>query len=433
MNLGWCAPQVHTFPVAPGSAWISEGREEGSVDEAKALGRRVRELRCWRGLTLREAAGLAGLSFSFWGQVERGDKAVTKRSTLEAFASALRVHPTELTGQPWTSQDPTSADAHAGLMGIETALERYELGIDPGLTVRAWPQIQADLDRLVYLHHHVVDYSAVSALAPMLIGELQSAYVRLPQRRQEVLLGLIQAHRVAMRITKDLGDRGLPMVAVRAVRQCAEALEDPVWLGCASVTRGYATGEVDRAGQYRRSVAAAENLTSRLDSSEALQTCGMLHLMAATAAGARGDHDTSATHLAEASALATRMDTEVGTWGTLFFGRTAVGIYRTSLALEVGEHGQALEAAKTVHPELLPERQAAFFWIEVGRTLVARKKTRDKGVHVLLHAEQVAPHRIRTDPIVRETVAGLLGQARRDAGGRELRRLAWRMGIAPGG
>ncbi|MGH3800897.1 MAG: hypothetical protein ACRDTD_12305 [Pseudonocardiaceae bacterium] len=41
------------------------------MDELTALGRRLRELRCWRQLTLREAAGLAGLSFSFWGQVER--------------------------------------------------------------------------------------------------------------------------------------------------------------------------------------------------------------------------------------------------------------------------------------------------------------------------------------------------------------------------
>ena len=35
------------------------------------------------------------------------------------------------------------------------------------------------------------------------------------------------------------------------------------------------------------------------------------------------------------------------------------------------------------------------------------------------------------DVFVRETVAGLLRQTRRDAGGRELRGLAWRMGLAP--
>ena len=81
------------------------------MDEAKALGRRVRELRCWRGLTLRESAGLAGLSFSFWGQVERGEKPITERRTLEALAGALRVHPTELTGQPWIPQDLVGAGA----------------------------------------------------------------------------------------------------------------------------------------------------------------------------------------------------------------------------------------------------------------------------------------------------------------------------------
>ncbi|MFN2535454.1 MAG: helix-turn-helix domain-containing protein [Pseudonocardiaceae bacterium] len=401
------------------------------MDEAKALGWRVRELRCWRRLTLREAAGLAGLSFSFWAQIERGEKPVTKRGTLEAMASALRVHPVELTEQPWALQEPGGMQALDGLDGIETALERYQLGVDPEVPVRSWPLIQADLDRLDYLHHYAVDYAAVAELTPVLLGELQAAYGHLPDRRREVLLGLIQVHRKAMRITKDLGDRGLPMMAVRAVQQCAEELDDPVWLGCAAVTRGYATGELDRTGQYHRSVAVAESLSSRLDSSAALQTCGMLHLMAATAAGARSDHDTAATHLAEASALAARMDTEVGTWANLFFGPTAVGIYRTSLALEVGEHGQALKAAKAVHPELLPLRQQAFVWIEIGRALVAEKRTQEKGVQVLVHAERLAPDRIRTDPIVREAVAGLLRRARRDAGGWELRGLAWRMGIAP--
>ncbi|MGH3936547.1 MAG: hypothetical protein ACRDS1_16475 [Pseudonocardiaceae bacterium] len=58
----------------------------------------------------------------------------------------------------------------------------------------------------------------------------------------------------------------------------------------------------------------------------------------------------------------------------------------------VGEHGQALQAAKAVHPNCCPI---------------------------------ASPQRIRHDVIVRETVADLLRQARRDAGGRELRFLAW--------
>lgn len=104
-----------------------------------------------------------------------------------------------------------------------------------------------------------------------------------------------------------------------------------------------------------------------------------------------------------------------------------------SWAVELGEHGQAIDAAKAVHPELLPNTRQAEFWAELGRALVAEKKTREKGVRVLLHAEQLCPQRIRHDLFVRETVSDLLRQARRDAGGRELRGLAWRMGVAPTG
>ncbi len=159
----------------------------------------------------------------------------------------------------------------------------------------------------------------------------------------------------------------------------------------------------------------------------------MLHLSAAQAAGTQADHDTAATHLAEASALAARMDTEVGTWADLRFGSTKIGIMETSIALELREHGRALEIARTVHPELLATVQQAEFWAAVGRALVTDKKTRHKGVHVLLHAEHLAPQRVHNDLLVRETVADLLRRARRDAGGRELRGLAWRMGIAPRG
>jgi transcriptional regulator with XRE-family HTH domain len=402
------------------------------MDEAKALGRRVRELRCWRGLTLREAAGLAGLSFSFWGQVERGEKSVTKRRTLEAMAGALRVHPTELTGQPWTPQDPVGAKMEAGLGAIEIALECYQLGTDPGVPPRPWPQIAADLKRLVTTMVWTADYAAQCELAPVVLGELYGAYLRLPHYRAEVLVGLIRAYTSAAITTTGLGAHGLPSAAARAAQHCAETLDDPLWMGYAAFVRGFATGQLNRAGHYRRSVAAAENLTRLLDSSDALQACGMLHLSAALAAGAQSDHDTVAIHLQEASALASRMGTEVGTWADMFFGPTNVSIWKTSIAFELGEHGQVLEAAKTAHPELLPSSNLqAEFWTEVGRAMVAEKKTRDKAVRVLLHAEQLAPQRIRNDVLVRETVAGLLRRARRDAGGRELRSLAWRMGIAP--
>ncbi len=396
------------------------------------LGGRLRRIRSWRQLSLREAARVAGLSVSSWGQLERGDKPVASRHTLEAMARALRVHPTELTGQPWAPQDVVSSEAHAGLIGIEIALDRYELGTDPvDLIVPAWPQIAADLERLDKLRHYSADYAAQGELTPTLLGQLHGAYVRMPEYRREVLLGLISAYSSAATVTKRLGVRGLPTLAARAVGQCAQALDEPTWLGYAAWLRGAATGLLDRAAQYRRCVTAAQTLTSQLDSSDALQACGMLHLSSALAAAAQADHDTTATHLEEAATLAARMDTEVGTWANLFFGPTNVGLWRTSLAVELGEHGQAVQAAKAVHPELLPNSRQAQFWADLGRALIATKKTREKGVRVLLHADQLAPQLIYHDVFVREAVADLLRQARRDAGGLKLRGLAWRMGVAP--
>lgn len=416
----------------------SAGQDRGAEDgmDEMTLGDRLRAIRNWHQLSVREAAGAAGLSVSVWSRVERGDKAVAGRHMLESMARALRVHPIEVTGQPWAPQDVVSSEAHAGLWGIEIALERYELGVDPveltdpGLVV-AWPQIAVEVELLEKSLHWSADYASLGELTPGLLGQLHGAYVRMPQCRREVLLGLISAYSSAATVTRRLGVRGLPTLAAQAVRQCAQVLDEPVWLGYAVWLRGAATGVLDRVAQYRRSVVAAEALTGRLDSSDAVQVCGVLHLSAALAAAAQADRDTTATHLAEAAALAARMDTEVGAWANLWFGSVDVGVWRTSLAVELGDYDQAVKAAKGVRPELLPNSRQARFWADLGRALIVAKRTRAKGVRVLLHADQLAPQLIYHDVFVRETVADLLRQARREAGGPQLRGLAWRMGVTP--
>jgi hypothetical protein len=53
-------------------------------------------------------------------------------------------------------------------------------------------------------------------------------------------------------------------------------------------------------------------------------------------------------------------------------------------------------------------------------------------VAALLRAEKIAPQRIRPNPFVREAIGDLLRRARRDAVGRELRGMAYRMGLGVG-
>jgi hypothetical protein len=157
----------------------------------------------------------------------------------------------------------------------------------------------------------------------------------------------------------------------------------------------------------------------------------MLHLNAALACAAQHRAEDTMTHLDEAAALADGLDDEVGAFANLRFGRTIVGMWRASVVTELGEGGRVAELARDVHPEVIPASRQSVYWADLGRGLVTERRTRDQGVQALIHAEAIAPQRIRNNVFVRETVTDLLRQARRDAGGRELRGLAWRMGIAP--
>jgi transcriptional regulator with XRE-family HTH domain len=68
------------------------------LNEGIPIGERVRELRRWRGLTLSEVAGLAGITKQYLSMIENGRRPLDRRSLISALATALRVSETELVG-----------------------------------------------------------------------------------------------------------------------------------------------------------------------------------------------------------------------------------------------------------------------------------------------------------------------------------------------
>ncbi|UGT59939.1 helix-turn-helix domain-containing protein [Nocardia asteroides] len=395
------------------------------------IGRRIREIRLWRGLSLETAAGLAGISYGYLGRVERGEQALSKRRTLEALAQALRVAPSEFSGQPWEHGAGQSADAYAGLLDIESALERCKLGDDPGGSVREWPVIDADLSVAERLREDT-DYPAVCTLAPGLLVELHAAYVRRPDLRAEVLAGLIRCYYILAATTKRFGVRGLPIMMVKAAQSCAEELESPAWIGFTVWLRGSISGSMSRSRQYERCVATADRIAPHLDDDEVVQAYGMLNLSAALAAAVQDDRSTAETHLAEAEAVAQRMERDVGGFGRLWFGRTNVHIWRASIGIELGDGVAAVERTGGIPVDSIPSAsRRANFYSEAARVLLAEPPYRSRGLDMLLKAESIAQLQVRGDFFVREAVADQLRTARRDAGGRNLRGLAWRLGIVP--
>lgn len=101
------------------------------MEPEPVIGRRLREIRTWRGLSLTAVAGLAGMSIGHLSRIERGLRAVDRRSTLEALANALRVAPSELTGQPFPPSTLVGAEGHSVVHSLRGVLRDIEVGMLP--------------------------------------------------------------------------------------------------------------------------------------------------------------------------------------------------------------------------------------------------------------------------------------------------------------
>jgi hypothetical protein len=101
-----------------------------------------------------------------------------------------------------------------------------------------------------------------------------------------------------------------------------------------------------------------------------------------------------------------------------------------SILLELDDAVGAAEIAAAVNIRDIPakSRKVAFL-IDHARALHALRGRDNDVVKLLRQAEKLGPARTHHNIWAREIVAEMFGRARRDAGGRELRGLADRMGM----
>ncbi|MGH3407470.1 MAG: hypothetical protein ACRDRJ_33970, partial [Streptosporangiaceae bacterium] len=161
------------------------------------------------------------------------------------------------------------------------------------------------------------------------------------------------------------------------------------------------------------------------------QVLGMLTLTASLSAAAAQRGDTAAHWLDEARKVGAQVpDDPTRAWQC--FSPTNVNIWRVTVGVERGESGRAvLDMAGDVNLDLLEPKASrrAGFLVDTARGLAREPQTRSQAVRWLRQAESVAPQRVRNSTTARETVAYLLNQAVAEAGGRELRGMAARMGV----
>ncbi|WP_084467538.1 helix-turn-helix domain-containing protein [Actinokineospora inagensis] len=386
------------------------------------IGRRLRQIRNARGKSLAVVAGLAGISPSYLSRLESGHRALDRRSLIVALARALDVAPTEITNVALAA--PGEAEEDRALGAVRLALFAAAMHASRG-RVCAVEELSARAGDLLD-RQRSCDYATVGALLPGLIGDLHTTLAA-GRAEPEVLRLLVITHVQGTQAW--LGDIGasqdLGWQAATLAADAAQSLDDPLYLAVSGF--GTAFGLIGAGGFDLARRVLVETDPGTAGNTE-LQLAGMLTLTRSLVAAADGEHAERTAALNHAGDLARFAGEGNALW--FGFGPSNVAVWRMSVALEAGEHGEAARIGATVDHNALPSptRRSAY-WREYGRALARMPNRRDEAVLMLRRAERISPARVHRHPFMHSVLAELLARARDDAIGRELRGLAYRAGL----
>jgi transcriptional regulator with XRE-family HTH domain len=399
------------------------------------IGERIAYHRKRLGLSQVEFAGLVGRSESWVSQVERGVRPVDRMSVLQKVADVLSVSVAELRGDeeaPDIDERPEAFDT------IRLALTGHPaIGAVLGTVTLTAPARQ--LEALRRQHERVWDlvhasrYAEVAPILAALIPGLETA-VRTADGEQvaearELLGDTYQA--VAAMMVK-IGETDAAWIAADRAGFCAEAAASPLAVAASMFRMAHvflALGQIDQAHRVATSTAQAlEPMVTSDAEPEVLSLYGASHLVLAVAAARDNKRSEAHEHLETARKIAEQLGEDRDDYGTEF-GPTNVAIHAVSVAVELGDAGQAIELGQHVSPaNLSPERQARYL-LDLAQAHAMRRQI-GEALHALQEAERIAPEETRVHYVGRAVARDLLqlsGLRPRP----ELRELAERFGVLP--
>ncbi|MGH3980553.1 MAG: helix-turn-helix domain-containing protein [Pseudonocardiaceae bacterium] len=392
-------------------------------DITTTIGCRLKEIRLWRRKTQKAVAELAGISEGHLSRLESGERALDSRSLTVALANALQVAPSELTALPVPA--PANGDVDAAVDAVRHAMMAVTRG-RPGGQVRTVDELRARIEAL-HPADTERDLEQVGVALPALVRDLHTS-IAAGRDVAELLDLAVLLHAQDTRgwLWMHSASLDLRWQAASLAQQAAQERDTPTALGIAAWG---AVVEMLAGGAFDLAQAELDSLIVSTTTPESTQLAGMLAMQQSLVAAAGGRPADVAGPLDEAAELAQRTGEGDAFW--LGFGPTNVGLWRMASALELGDYDRVVSIAGGLRPQMhrSKERQATY-WLDFGRAAARLRGRRDEAVVALRRAEELFPTRVLRNPFARATVVELLTRARRDAGGRELRGLAHRMGIA---
>jgi len=227
---------------------------------------------------------------------------------------------------------------------------------------------------------------------------------------------------------RHFGLTDLAWVSADRGQRAASLLGDPVWQAAAAFECAHARPSADKSQALLSSPRRADEVQPHLgDDPFGHEVYGMLHLSSALACAVQGDHDGARAHGAEAAGVAARLGDQPGAFE--LFGPANVDVWRASFAVEAGNAAEALAYADAIDPhQLASGNRRAALMLEKARACAMLGRYA-AAVRELRQAERLSPAQVHHHPLIRELVSDMLSRARREAGGRDLGGLAWRMNL----
>jgi transcriptional regulator with XRE-family HTH domain len=389
------------------------------AEDASAIGARARKIRRRRGLSLDVVAGLAGISKSYLGMLEHGQRGFNRRGLLDDLAAALGCSLVDLTGQPCQLPDRATADALATLPGISLAINDCTLDDVPDLPARPVEHL-VSAAAAANAHLDAARFSLAGRDLGALLTELHVAAVTGgTDTRRAALAALAEACLVGASVARHLGHADLAVQTARRGYDAARWVDDPTRAGLLTMHRALGLGWIG--ARHRVTTVLDDALAeitpdpSATDTGPA-QAAGMLHLTAALNHARQNRAGDADDHLGHAGELARH----AGEGNVLLqhFGPVNVATWGVNVAVEL-ERGPA--AAESLHPDA-PRLLDAFgsavrggaLYFDLARAYAQAEGDRDReAIQCLDTADRLAPQYVRPDPMARDLVLTLDRRARR--------------------
>ncbi|MGH3769028.1 MAG: helix-turn-helix domain-containing protein [Pseudonocardiaceae bacterium] len=394
------------------------------VGDARTIGARLRQIRKSRGKSLRVVADLSGvISAASLSRVENGLRALDRHSEVVALADALQIAPSELTRLSMPA--PTNGDADSATDAVRLVLMAVDHGL-PGGQALPVDALRTRVMALLEATRGRWDRPGeIGAKLPTLIRDLYSSIEAGRDVAELLDLAIILHTQVTVAWLRVVGaSSDLRWQAATLAHDAAREREDPIALGTALWGGLYV---MIGAGAFDLALAGLDSVTVPTTTPESMQVAGTLALCRSLLAAVDSRPGDVEAPFREARELAER--TGEGNAFGMSFGPTNVGLWQMYGQLDVNDYEHAVHVGEGLHPAHLPHLVQADYWVNFGRALARVRGRRDEAIGAFRRAEEISANRLYRDPFATDVIAELLARARRDAAGRELRRMAYQAGL----